>query len=325
MSIEEVTNTVSESGEKIEYSVKAVSEDGETGLRKVRVNIIDKDTGEPIEEVDVYTSADAVTFADNRTLPQELDYIMKYTNSNKMPSTLGGLSAGTSFSEKPIKDILTELLYPYVKPNIGLSSSATNSYYEKGINISPITITLKVEKTSENITNAVLYKDGLKLSDFQNISSEGGIDSYKYTGSIASSTKFVAKVTDTKGNTYDTNTISLVFNDPIYIGCVASNINIDQGVIKTLSKIINYSNANNININKKLSPTEECFLIAYKSYSGDSEKVTIYDTNGYNITASFEKSKISITNAAGESVSYTVLKSNPTSQTDFNINLVITN
>ena len=43
------------------YELSVLDSDSTSGkLRKVRVNIIDKNTGECIEEVDVLTSADAV-------------------------------------------------------------------------------------------------------------------------------------------------------------------------------------------------------------------------------------------------------------------------
>lgn len=42
-------------------------------LKKVRVQLLNERTGEVIEEVDVLTSADAVTFADGETFQQKLD------------------------------------------------------------------------------------------------------------------------------------------------------------------------------------------------------------------------------------------------------------
>lgn len=42
-------------------------------LSKVRVQLLDIDTGEVLEEVDVLTSADSVKFADGETFQQKLD------------------------------------------------------------------------------------------------------------------------------------------------------------------------------------------------------------------------------------------------------------
>lgn len=42
-------------------------------LDKVRVQLLDEETGEIIKEVDVQTSADAVTFEDGQTFQQKFD------------------------------------------------------------------------------------------------------------------------------------------------------------------------------------------------------------------------------------------------------------
>ena len=41
--------------------------------KKVQVQLLDKDTGEVVEDVDVLTSADAVSFTDGETFQQKLD------------------------------------------------------------------------------------------------------------------------------------------------------------------------------------------------------------------------------------------------------------
>lgn len=43
------------------------------GLKKVRVQLLDEKTGSVLEEVDVLTSADSVTFSDGETFQQKLD------------------------------------------------------------------------------------------------------------------------------------------------------------------------------------------------------------------------------------------------------------
>ena len=41
--------------------------------KKVQVQLLDKDTGQFVEDVDVLTSADAVSFTDGETFQQKLD------------------------------------------------------------------------------------------------------------------------------------------------------------------------------------------------------------------------------------------------------------
>lgn len=45
-----------------------------------------------------------------------LDAAVEYTNPTPTPSALGGIVAGTTFTNKPITALLTDLLYPYQAP-----------------------------------------------------------------------------------------------------------------------------------------------------------------------------------------------------------------
>ena len=42
---------------------------------------------------------------------------IEYTNSNPVPTEIGGIKAGTTFNKTPIIDILNSLLYPYQNPS----------------------------------------------------------------------------------------------------------------------------------------------------------------------------------------------------------------
>lgn len=63
--------------------------------KKVQVQLLDKDTGQFVEDVDVLTSADAVSFADGETFQQKL-------NSGKLTGPKGedgnSIKVGTSTS-----------------------------------------------------------------------------------------------------------------------------------------------------------------------------------------------------------------------------------
>ena len=71
-------------------------------LTKVRIELLDENTGNPITEVDAITSSETII----------------YTNPNPMPSDVGSLPRGTSFNETPLKTILDGILYSYTKPTI---------------------------------------------------------------------------------------------------------------------------------------------------------------------------------------------------------------
>ena len=42
---------------------------------------------------------------------------IEYTNSNPVPTAIGGIKAGTTFNKTPINDVLDMLLYPYQNPS----------------------------------------------------------------------------------------------------------------------------------------------------------------------------------------------------------------
>ena len=91
--------------------------------RIIRVNIVDSETAESAEEVDVYTTADAV-YANEETGETVLDYIdfrLKYTNTNPTPIDIGGYPRGTTFVDVDLKDVINGLLYPNTGSNVKLS------------------------------------------------------------------------------------------------------------------------------------------------------------------------------------------------------------
>ena len=47
---------------------------------------------------------------------------IEYTNSNPVPTAMGGIKAGTTFNKTPINDVLDMLLYPYQNPSFGAFS-----------------------------------------------------------------------------------------------------------------------------------------------------------------------------------------------------------
>ena len=59
-----------------------------------------------------------------------------YTNATPVPSTLGGIAAGTTFDAVPLEDLVTDLLYPYQAPAFSSFGFSQTSPIEVGITIS---------------------------------------------------------------------------------------------------------------------------------------------------------------------------------------------
>ena len=68
----------------------------------------------------------------------ELNSINLYTNSNPMPSDVGGQEAGNTFAAVPILTVLNNLLYPYQYPTFSsfVLTGLTLTRYEVGVSIS---------------------------------------------------------------------------------------------------------------------------------------------------------------------------------------------
>ncbi|MBR1987801.1 MAG: hypothetical protein IKA36_02050 [Clostridia bacterium] len=283
-------------------------------LRKVRISIVDKASNATIEEVDVYTSADAITFQNGLTLPEELDTRLQYSNMRPVPQTIGGIDKGSNFVNMKLQDLITQLLYPYVKPTFVsfTQSKSPSSYYEKGTDIAPITFTVNVEVGSENINIVGLEKDGNKIGAFENIATaSGGIDSVE-VDSVMEECTFRAYVTDAKGNTYTSNTATYRFIDPIYIGVVDESVTITENIVKGFQKFLTTSSAI-----ASLNPQEHCMVIAYPS---TFKPTSIKDPNGFEIISSFtELGNTKMYRADNTEVTYTWMKSDPTTQNGFKI------
>ena len=70
--------------------------------QKVRILLLDENTGQPITEVDALTSAEVIL----------------YTNPNPILQDIGTLQKGTTFNKTPLNTILDGLLYQYTMPTV---------------------------------------------------------------------------------------------------------------------------------------------------------------------------------------------------------------
>lgn len=91
------------------------------------VNVtLDPDTDKTLENI----LNKMVTLIGNGSGPVDVD--VNYTNTEKVPTTLGGVVAGTTFDKVPIQDVITMLLYPYQTPAITQFVSNLKQNYKLG-------------------------------------------------------------------------------------------------------------------------------------------------------------------------------------------------
>jgi hypothetical protein len=82
-----------------------------------------------------------------------------YTNLTPVPVTVGGISAGSTFSNKSMQEMWDALLYPYISPSAALSCSPT--YRELG-GSNAVTLSWYAYKNTNSIVAIIV--DGLVIS-----------------------------------------------------------------------------------------------------------------------------------------------------------------
>lgn len=88
-----------------------------------------------------------------------------YTNATPVPTTLGGIAAGSTFSSVPLTEMFDKLLYPYQSPAFSaFSISGQSTTLEVGAEITAGTKTFTWTTTnSSNVSSS-----GITISDFTN-------------------------------------------------------------------------------------------------------------------------------------------------------------
>lgn len=85
----------------------------------------------------------------------------KYTNPTPVPATLGGVTAGMTFNNMPLKDLLDTLLYPYLSPTFSTFtiSGVANNAIEVGDGITNPTFNWGTINSSNIIANTIDIMD----------------------------------------------------------------------------------------------------------------------------------------------------------------------
>lgn len=244
-------------------------------LEKARVQLLDPQTDSVLAEVDVLTSATAVSYA----------------NDKKVVRDFRGIKAGTSFpesSETSVKDILDNILYPYVEPQIQYITDNkgnqikedTTIYVERFSEIRPFYITSKIlagDSTSLDI-NLKIY-DG-STGTTKTIKSTvavtpGGVYSYQQNvEKFSFDTNIQITVSDGM-SVVSSSIISYKFIYPIFIGyCDLEEIMDETGVIIDDAKASNYFNT----LIRNNAPFLEKRLIPIQNVQGITVDNVLYES-----------------------------------------------
>ena len=250
---------------------------------------------------DLITSERMNNIEDGISMALSKEANVTYISDKPSTVAVGGLPLGYTSDGISLVKLIDDMLHPYKAPSITLSISPNTTLYELGKVISSLIISTSPKQGSRDIESVKILKNNSVVSS--------GTANVKLTETnVKEDVTYGATVSDGT-TTVNSNTISIKFINPIYIGSLST---VDATNIKTMTKrVVNVSNQNyTYNITNK----RMCIAIP----SGWSLK-TIIDANGFDVTKSFTKSTINIYCLDGVSRPYTVYYSEPTSQSNFTV------
>jgi len=216
-------------------------------------------------------------------------YPLEFTDSNPTLQDFGGVPQGSTFSNVPLVEMIRQLLYPYLGPQVTLS--IINPIQERnhilvspaGINV-PFNYTLTkrtADLTSTNIQ--VTNSAGVVLTNYSGpvltgsgFISQSYTDSFTFSGSQISANlngSFTFSVSTTDGTQSVTATSSLNFVYPYFYGFSATTSN-TQNIINGLTKLVDVQNDQTVS----LSGTGYLYYAYPANYLSLAK---IYDGNGF--------------------------------------------
>ena len=212
----------------------------------------------------------------------DLSEISNYTYSEPLTKDVGHMLASNhpnGFDNIPIRDLITELLYPYREPIINsFSLSSTEGIKEKNVPLVVRSATVEVDRKSKSLASINLYEGDTLLEQKTIGVNAGGTFTFNIDKTLDGSTdtSYHIEVTEIGD---DANTVSSVtktysFVDPYFYGVISFDDTVTSDTIMDFTKDIAAQG------DKSYSYTtdNQCPVIAYpKSYG---ELGSIVDADG---------------------------------------------
>ena len=231
------------------------------------------------------------------------------------PSAVGGIPAGTDLNGLTSLEILTMMLYPYVKPTIAATGTPNGGTFEIGDNKTITNVRVVLGKKSKKIIKVEVLDGDISLGLLDDATIEnGGTFDFPVNVEIASINKqLTASVTDEQGSEVTAKTGAFTFVHPYYIGVCDGGATIDEALITGLTKKIETKATKTISY----TTANQKMVFAYPLSYGNITK--IFDSNNFDVTNTFTKEVVNITALDGNVVEYNVYTNSTSSVTNFNM------
>lgn len=238
-----------------------------------------------------------------------------YTNENGTTVAVGGIAKGTTFDEKSLKDIIEDMLYPYVAivgGSLSMTVKDSDSNREVGHAITVTNASVSFTKGSKNCVKAEVFDGTTSLGATEGtaLTSSVAVDitDTEINPDVAATAKsgsksFTAKVTDANNTTVASGSVTYTFYRPYYVGN-AEAIPTTADEITALTKTV----ASRPNTLTASTAANKYWVIAYPAAYGDVKATKgVVDANGFDVTGNLIKqSNITITCLDGKDVAYKV-------------------
>lgn len=226
-----------------------------------------------------------------------------YNNSTPIITAIGGIAAGTTFENVPVKEMFDKLLYPYTKPTITGSATPGSATKEFGDPVSVTQIKAVVTKKSEAITKVEFLQGGVVVNTISSGVANGGTFTYDPEApiTIENTTTLQVKAYDSQSNV-SANAATYTFVYPFYHGVVdASKIgNMTSEDVVALTKDVSGKGTKTYSY----TTNNNCMVVAYPASYGNLK--TALDSNNFENIGSFTKQTIDVTGLDTTAQSYNV-------------------
>lgn len=254
-----------------------------------------------------HTISDVTDLSDTLT-SMELDGY--YDSTVPTTVTLGGIEAGYTPAGGRIrlKDLLYNLLHPYVAPKVTASASPSNGGTVEWNTTQTISqVTVNCTMGSNPFTKIEVYQGSSLLKSVTTVNSGANYVSLTDVTITKDSTyKYLTvRLYDSSGKYVSANTGTFSFVYPYYYG-VSSDIPTADTVSSMTKKIAAKGN-------QTISYTMTQQRAVFACYKGNGALSTILDANGFDSTGTFTRIELTI-----GTLTYYVYYNNPSTNTNFN-------
>ena len=216
---------------------------------------------------------------------------------------IGGLKKGTNIEERSVKDVLLELICPFVYPEVSaeLSLAYPQYLYEIGEVVKITGIAATLENGSLPIER-IVFKERIG-NTYKIIGAYASSQTYHWFPEVYELTHtiddkyFMVEVEDSEGNRAECGAGSINFVYPIFYGTFKPDTEITESSVKGLYKQLKYMGEE---CKYEYTTNNEEMVLAVPEDYGTV--IDIIDQNGYIITNSFKVDTINLRFTAKEKV-----------------------